>query len=243
MVEIDLDHLAHAYRLRPMSDEARSRALTSSIGCSGYLLDIGGGTGDHAATWLGDDQFPVVIDPSSGMLEKARRHRTVAVAQARSQNLPVRDGAAALAYFHLSIHYGDWEMAIDEAFRVVGAGGRIEVWTMGPEAIARSSLGQWFPDVVGIDTERFPNPELIAQRCRDAGSSVELIETSEPIEQPVGEWTEAVRGRFVSTLQYLDDREIDDGLARFTAKHPDPDSLYKYELGLTRISTIVRPLR
>jgi hypothetical protein len=243
MVEIDLDDLAHAYRLRPMSDQARSRAVASSIGCSGQLLDIGGGRGDHAATWLGDDQFPVVIDPSSGMLEKARRHPRVSVVQARSQNLPVRDGAVALAYFHLSIHYGDWEMAIDEAFRVVGAGGRIEVWTMGYEAITRSSLGQWFPSVVEIDTERFPDPELIAQRCRDTGSSVELTETSEPIERPAREWAEAVRGRFVSTLQYLDDREIDDGLARFTAEHPDPESLYRYELRLTRISTIVRPLR
>lgn len=243
MAEIDLDHLADAYRLRPMSDAARERAVTSAKHCSGVLLDVGGGHGSHAAEWRGDGRHPIVIDPSFPMLEGAARRYGVGVVQARSQRMPLKDDVASLAYFHLSIHYGDWEAALDEAFRVVAPGGRVEIWTMSHEAIQRSSLGRWFPSVVEIDTERFPDPELLVERCLASGTSTAATEVDEPIVRRATEWADAVRGRFVSTLQLLDDAEIASGLARFAVAYPNPDDLYRYELRLTRITTVVRPLR
>jgi ubiquinone/menaquinone biosynthesis C-methylase UbiE len=242
MVEVDLDDLAEAYRLRPMTRMARSRAVASARNCSGLLLDIGGGTGHHAAQWLGPNRLPIVVDPSLAMLRMARAQSGVVVVQARSQSLPVAEKTAGLAYFHLSIHYGDWRSAIDEAFRVVEFGGRIEIWTMDHTAIERSSLGRWFPRVVEIDLERFPDTDAIARYCRSTGSSVEMTRTNEPIERTASDWSDAVRGRFVSTLQFLDDDEVEEGLSRFAVEYREPDSLYRYELGLTRISTIVRPL-
>ncbi len=243
MVDIDLDHLGRAYRLRPMSEAARSRSIVSAGDRSGVLLDIGGGTGGHAASWLGPNRFPVVIDPSSVMLAGASLHSGVAVVQARSQSLPLADDVAELAYFHLSIHYGNWRAAIEEANRVVLPGGRIEIWTMAHDAIERSSLGRWFPQIIEIDTVRFPEPEAIAEFCRSYDLCVELTTSSEPIVSKAADWAEAVRGRFVSTLQLLDDDEIDQGLARFGVEYPNPDSLYRYALRLTRISIIVGPLR
>jgi hypothetical protein len=240
MAEIDLDRLAGAYELRPMSDAARARAAVSAHGCSGWLLDIGGGLGRHAALWRGHDQRPVVVDPSVAMLRSASERSNLAVVQARSQSLPFVDDFAALAHFHLSIHYGDWRKAIDEALRVVASEGRVEIWTIAPEAIERSSLGQWFPKVVEIDTQRFPDPESMAQHFRARGYTVDVSRTDEPIQRRVGDWVDAVRGRFVSTLQFLDDDEIDAGLARFAAQHGDPNAVYRYELGLTRIATRIR---
>ena len=223
-----------------MSDAARARAVVSAQGCTGWLLDIGGGLGGHAAVWSGHGQRPVVVDPSVAMIEGARRHGHVAVVQGRSQNLPFGDGVAALAYFHLSIHYGDWHSAIDEALRVVGSQGRIEIWTIAPEAIARTSLGQWFPKVVEIDVQRFPNPNLMAQHLQTKGYPVEVSRADEPISRRAGDWMDAVRGRFVSTLQLLDDEEIDAGLTRFSEQYRDPNEIYQYELGLTRITTQVQ---
>lgn len=243
MVDIDLDQLAGAYQLRPMSDATRSRAIASAGGLSGVLLDVGGGTGGHAALWAGPNRTPVVVDPSSVMLAGATQRKGVRVVQARSQSLPFADDVAELAYFHLSIHYGDWRAAIVEASRVVSPGGRIEIWTMSHDAIARSSLGRWFPRIIEIDMARFPDPEAIAELCRSHDSSVDLMTSSEPIVRTAGNWAEAVRGRFVSTLQLLDDNEIAQGLVRFGAEYPNPDSLYRYALRLTRISIIVGPLR
>ncbi len=243
MAEIDLDDLADAYRLRPMSDAAKERAEGSARGCSGVLLDVGGGTGAHAAAWQGTNRYPIVIDPSSAMLERARRDHGMSVIRAESQSLPLRDDLASLAYFHLSIHYGDWAAALNEAFRVVAPGGRIEIWTMSHEAIQRSSLGHWFPRVVEIDSERFPDPGLLAERCSMSGSAVAVTAESEPIVRRAGEWADAVRGRFVSTLQLLTEPEIDDGLKHFFAEYPDAHEPYRYELRLTRISTVIRPLR
>ena len=243
MVDIDLDHLGAAYSLRPMSEAARSRAILSAEDRLGVLLDIGGGTGGHAASWRGPMRFPVVIDPSLVMLAGASQQQGVAVVQARSQHVPFADDVAGLAYFHLSIHYDDWRAAIEEANRVVVPGGRIEIWTMAHDAIERSSLGRWFPRIIGIDIERFPDPEAIAEFCRSRGSCVEVTTSSEPIVRKSEDWAKAVRGRFVSTLQLLDDDEIDEGLARFRAEYPNPDSLYRYALRLTRISIIVGPLR
>jgi ubiquinone/menaquinone biosynthesis C-methylase UbiE len=239
MVDIDLDQLADAYRLRPMSTAARARAELSSDGCQGLLLDIGGGTGDHAAAWVGAKRFPVVVDPASAMLTRASRHGGVAVVRATAQALPFQDHVAALAYFHLSIHYGDWRRSIAEALRVTRPGGRIEVWTMDREAIARSSLGRWFPKVVEIDQERFPDPADLARQLASNGRSVAISSTSETVDRSAADWADAVRARFVSTLQLLDDAEIAEGLAGFDAAHPDPDGRYRYELVLKRISTTV----
>ncbi len=239
MVDIDLDSLAAAYSLRPMSDAQRRRAAVSALGCTGVLLDIGGGTGAHAAFWRDDGRLPVVVDPSTAMVDKARGIRSVLVVRGRSQELPFRSDSCGLAYFHLSIHYGDWARSLDEAFRVVSPGGRVEVWTMSHEAIARSSLGTWFPRVVEIDTARFPDTPEVARHCRMKGTGVDVTTTSEPIERRVRDWQRAIRGRFVSTLQLLTDDEIEEGLARFAARHQPEDALYRYTLRLTRVSTTV----
>jgi len=236
MVDIDLERLADAYRLRPMSSAATERAEISAKGMRGWLIDVGGGTGDHASTWVGPDRHPVVVDPAKSMLVRASQHRGIDVVCGIAQALPFRNGTAALVYFHLSIHYGDWRRSVDEALRVTEPGGRIDIWTMGSEAIEQSSLGQWFPKVVEIDRERFPDPSVIAAHCAGGGARVEIAHTSE---RPAGDWMDAVKERFVSTLQLLDDAEISAGLDRFTAANPDRDAPYRYELMLTRITTTV----
>jgi len=243
MTYIDLDRLADAYRLRPMSAHAHNRALAAAQGCGGWLLDIGGGAGLHGATWKQEltehEVRPVIIDPSPAMLAQAGRITGLGLVMAEAQRLPMSDNTCGLAYFHMSIHYGEWPKAVDEALRVVAPGGRVEVWTIAPAAIERSSLGRWFPRVVEIDTARFPEPVDIAGHCVSRGGTVSVSSVTEPIVRRAGDWTEAVRGRFVSTLQLLGDEEIEAGLAEFAAEFPDEDAEYAYSMELTRISTVV----
>ncbi|MEN8040335.1 MAG: class I SAM-dependent methyltransferase [Actinomycetota bacterium] len=243
MADVDLEWLARSYDLRPMSKAARQRAETSALGLAGRLVDVGGGRGEHAGAWVGPGRSPIVVDPSRAMVAEADMVPGVRVVSARAQHLPFRDGTASLAYFHLSIHYGDWMRALDEAMRVVRPGGRIEIWTMGHEAIKRSSLATWFPRVAEIDLVRFPDPEDLTRYCIERGGLVEVSEVIEPIVRSAGEWMTAVRGRFVSTLQLLDADDMADGLARFASAYPDPSTPYRYDMALTRISTTVQRLR
>ena len=148
--------------------------------------------------------------------------------------MPLRSNQFRLAYFHLSIHYGDWRAALDEAVRVVVPGGRVWIWTLGPDHHRASMLSQWFPSVAPLDRERVPDPEDLAGYLGRYGQ-VETVGEVEDTIRPAGEWVEAVKAGFVSTLQLVPPDEMAAGLAAFSRKYPDPSQTIVYEMYWTRI--------
>jgi len=232
---IDLDDLARGYSHRPPTDAAIGRAKSAAIGQHGVLLDVGGGRGAHAALWRGEGRIPIVVDPSPAMCARAAAHRGVEVVCGRSQQLPFHDACAGLAYFHLSIHYGSFIEAIDEACRVTRPGGRVEIWTFEPDNMQASALATWFPRIGDLDASRFPSIEAVVERFTDRGGDVEVASMPEHVERSAGSWEKAVRHRFVSTLQLLTEAEIDEGLGRFRSSYPDPDDVYRYTIDFVRI--------
>ncbi|RPI22884.1 MAG: class I SAM-dependent methyltransferase, partial [Actinobacteria bacterium] len=136
-------------------------AAAAHLAAGDLALDVGGGRGDHAAVWAQRGIVSVVADPSPGMVAMAGGLPGVHAVLARAQSLPFRSHCFGLVYFHLSIHYGAVEPSLAEAARVMSAGGRIEIWTLGPRHHASSNLARWFPRVAEIDAERFPHPERI----------------------------------------------------------------------------------
>jgi SAM-dependent methyltransferase len=236
MVEYDLDHLSSAYDHRPISDAGIARAHLSSNGMQGVVLDIGGGRGEHARVMGGSDRIPIVVDLAESMARRAREGGSTAVV-APSQNLPFASDTAGLAYFHLSLHYGPWRRATDEAIRVVRSGGRIDIWTFDRRGLEQSSLARWFPRIVEIDGPRFPDPADIAAHLEANGASVSVSQHVEPASRTAGKWESAVRARFVSTLQMLSDAEIERGLALFRKAYPNDDDRYDYEVCFVRISS------
>lgn len=235
MSEVDLSDLARGYVFRPLSDAARSRATDAVRGRTGIVVDVGGGTGAHAHQWTGPGRTPVLVDPSTAMCLEAVRRGTFAVVQGVSQAIPLATSCAELVYFHLSIHYGSYRDAIDEAARIVTPGGLIEIWTFAPEAMASSALALWFPRVGEIDAERFPSITSLVGVLRGHGYSVSVSERPESVTRPAAAWELAVRNRFVSTLQFLSPAEIDEGLERFRSAFPDPGEPYTYSIEFLRI--------
>jgi len=240
---INLDHLAVGYTHRPPTLATLARATSAAAGRHGVLLDIGGGTGAHAARWVGEGRIPIVVDPSAAMCADASSLRGVVVVCGRSQELPFGDDCASLAYFHLSIHYGQFVEAIDEACRVTRPFGRIEIWTFAPETMSSSALATWFPRIGDLDAARFPPIGDLVDRLREHCDAVEVTCLPEDIERSAGSWEDAVRHGFVSTLQLLTEDEIDEGLAHFRSSHRDPDSMYRYTVEFVRIRAALRPLR
>jgi len=179
--------------------------------------------------------MPIVVDPSSSMCREASEREGVTVVRAPSQHLPLRGSIADLVYFHLSIHYGSFSEALDEALRVVAPTGVIEIWTFAPESMASSALAHWFPRIAELDAERFPPVETLAECLESSGAAVAVDEVPETVERTAASWQAAVRNRFVSTIQLLTDVEIEDGLARFTEVYGNADEPYRYDVDFVRL--------
>lgn len=215
--------------MRP-AGEARVRLALDGLDSGTRVLDMGGGTGAHSAVMRNEGHLPVLIDPSPAQRAKARESGLVVVG-GLSQALPFADDSFGMAYFHLSLHYGDWAAALSEAARVVRPGGRLWVWTFSRKYLATSFTGRWFPSVHSHDLERFPDVSEVSAHLESLGVENLWSQVSvETVGRTAGDWEEAFRARFVSTLQLIDDDELEQGLSRFRAEYPRSDELI--EIGL-----------
>ena len=239
MAEVDLEALALAYAFRPISSTASNRARTAANSALDPLLDIGGGNGSHAAVWAASGRQAMVVDLSTTMTTHAGARRHVEVVKADAHRLPFRDRSIGLAYFHMSIHYGDWRATLDEAGRVVRRGGAVEIWTFSPDDIERSSLAAWFPTVAEVDVLRFPSPVDLAEHLAGAATEVVVETSSEPLERTAKQWIESVRARFVSTLQLVPAAELEEGIQQFSLQYPNDDDLYRSQANFTRVRCVI----
>jgi hypothetical protein len=146
--------------------------------------------------------------------------------------MPFRSGVFRLVYFHLSIHYGDWRAALDEARRVSDRGGQVRIWTLGPDHHSTSMLARWFPSVDALDRSRFPDPADLEAHLGGHGD-VAIGSEIGFVRRRAGEWAAAVEAGFVSTLQLVPPPELEAGLRAFREVYPDPDQLVEYEMRWT----------
>jgi SAM-dependent methyltransferase len=126
------DEIADWYEQEFLGDQRASdeidplgvgRAVRDLLGPGGGLcLDIGCGTGVHAATVRGLGWTPVGVDLSAGMLRHARGR--LAAARADAGRLPVRDGSlpAAIAVM-VHTDMPAYPAVLAEAARVLRPGG------------------------------------------------------------------------------------------------------------------------
>lgn len=234
MKPVDLEDLAVGYQQRPTSQVALARAARAAdavqLGAGDIALDLGGGRGRHAAVWVQRGARAVVVDAARGMVQVAAAQPGVDAICASTQALPLGNGSARLAYFHLSLHYGDWRVALDEVVRVVQAGGQCWVWTMGEAHHRASFLAKWFPSVGDIDAKRFPDPAAVTAYLRERARHVNAGVEVEHKTVAAGRWRDAAAARFVSTLQLIPPAELANGLAEFDVAHPDRSQPIDYDL-------------
>lgn len=238
MTEVDLERLAAAYHLRSergIVDRMAPIVAVAGLEPHDVVVDVGGGRGAQAAALTeATGAHAIVVDPSRGMVAEAAG-RGLRVVLGRGEALPFDDATARLVLFHLSIHHGDWERMLDEAWRVARPGGIVWVWTMDPAHLLRSQLAHWFPRVGEIDAGRFPQIDDLADRMTRFGGDPKTIVVTQRVERTADEWITAVEAGFVSTLHLLEPSEIAAGLARFRAAHPGADDPVVYDLELTAV--------
>jgi SAM-dependent methyltransferase len=226
--------LAAGYRHRPLRPAAAGRAARAMRAAGLHrgerALDAGGGPGGHAEVWAGQGAGAVVLDPFPAMLRRTSGRPGVLGVRGRSQAMPFGDRSFALAYFHLSLHFGDWRRSVAEASRVVRPGGLVWVWSFGHDYLRSSHLARWFPSAARVDVERFPDLDELADHMGGQSLMVERGSEPEDRRRTAGEWEAAVRARAWSTIQLVESAELEAGLAAFRANHPDPDQTLRHVL-------------
>jgi SAM-dependent methyltransferase len=186
------------------------------------------------------DLRAVDLDRSAAMLRTAADHPGVRRVRGDGAALPFAAGTFGLVFFHLSVHHLDWQRALGEARRVLGPGGRCEIWTLGPRHHGSSNLTRWFPSVAALDRARFPDPDDLAAVLASLGfTGVARSATTQRVRRTAASWSASVRAGFVSTLQLLDPGEVERGLAAFVAAHPDPDAVVEYDMYWDRVTADV----
>ncbi len=187
------------------------------------ILDVGCGTGRLARGLAERGARVWGVDPADAMLDRARavRARNVVFARAAAEALPFPDGSFDRAVLRQVVHLVDRLRAFAEVARVLAARGRVVVATFHPDHFENVWVARVFPRVAELDRARFPTPEELVAELGAAGFAKPTIRRLQQAARLTREDAlERLRGRYISTLQLLDDSEYRAGLARAQRELP-----------------------
>jgi SAM-dependent methyltransferase len=141
---------------------------------------------------------------------------------AAAEELPFPDGSFERAVMRLAVHLVDRPRALAELRRVLVPAGRLVVQTYPPEHFDAFWLNGLFPSLAGIDRERFPLPEQLEADLRSAGfGEVRLLTRTQEGSVTREAALRKIRGRYISTLELLDEDEYAAGSERAERELPD----------------------
>lgn len=169
------DRLARIYD-RVVPFETRD-ALLRHLGLDRHhlVLDIGGGTGRVGSFLAPHCRRCVVLDPSGGMLDRARRlRRPVDLVRGEGGRLPIRDRSVDRVLLVDALHHvGDWEATLREVRRVLRLSGLV--------LVAEFRTDRWWVrwGITGLERlflfrSRFPRPESWRRRFEAVGFDVQV---------------------------------------------------------------------
>jgi ubiquinone/menaquinone biosynthesis C-methylase UbiE len=186
-------------------------------------LDIGCGTGTLAVELAERGGKVWGVDSSPEMLAEAQAKETRArFKEGAAEALPFKDGWFERVVMRLSLHHLDRPRALAEAGRVLAPGRRIVIATFDPDQFDAYWLSELFPSIAEIDGARFPGAMTLTAELEDAGFVGVGIETlTQPGTLSRAEALERIRGRYISTLNLIDEGEYERGLGAAEAEIPE----------------------
>jgi ubiquinone/menaquinone biosynthesis C-methylase UbiE len=186
-------------------------------------LDVGCGTGALAVALAERGGKVWGVDSSPEMLAEAQAKKTRArFKEGAAEALPFKDGWFERVVMRLSLHHLDRPRALAEAARVLVPGGRIAIATFDPEHFDRYWLNELFPSVAAIDRARFPDKTTLRAELEEAGfAGVRIGPLTQPGMVSRAEALERIQGRYISTLNLIDEGEYERGLAAAEAQIPE----------------------
>jgi len=155
------------------------------------------------------------------MVERARA-RGVNAKLARAEALPLKDAWFERALLVLVLHVlEDPLRAFAELRRVLADGGQLALVTFHHRQFDRYYLNAYFPSLADVDRARFAEEDELTERLESAGFEPRWLELTQTETYTRDTVVERIRGRFISTLQLLDEDEFESGLARAERELPE----------------------
>ncbi len=176
------------------------------------VLDVGCGTGRLAIPLRARGLVVVGLDVSTGMLRQARaKERHLSLVRASAQALPFRPQAFHTALAAYLLHQlKDWRGALAEMAR---AARNVVVVTTEIQSDGGDILYEAFPSVLAIDARRFPTVPALVEAMGSVGlRDAEVRRTGYARRRSPGEFLQAVRDRYISTLTLIPEAEFQAGL-------------------------------
>jgi SAM-dependent methyltransferase len=189
------------------------------------VLEVGCGTGTLSAALAERELCKVwAIDAEPAMVEIARGRlpRGAQAKVARAEALPFKEGWFDRVVMRLVLHHLDRDRALPELARVLVPGGRLAIATLDPAEFPDRWWGRFFPETLESDQARFVAPAALADELRAAGfASVRVVEWQRVERWPKDEALRKLEGRFISSLEHVDDARLAEAVAQARDELPN----------------------
>ena len=185
------------------------------------LLDIGCGTGRYSIQLAETYDLQVTgVDVSEKMLNQAREKHPSGVWLLKPiEEVGFSDESFNFILMSYVIHHlKDYPRTLQDCHRYLRPGGALFIVTDSHEQFRSSYFNRLVPRILEIDLNRFPDIAKLCDTLTRMGFKVDVTELSKRTtvssRRDVEDIVEKMRRRYVSTLTYLTDDELETGAQR-----------------------------
>jgi SAM-dependent methyltransferase len=157
MARATYDTIGEGYALLRRADPRIAAAISSALGSSRTVINIGAGTGSYEPA----DRDVLAVEPSDLMIRQRPLNAAPCV-RGSAEALPIKDRAfdAALTVFSIH-HWSDWRRGLWEMRRVARL--RVVLLTCDTEASNFWLTRDYFPEIRRVDLQIMPRLDAIAE--------------------------------------------------------------------------------
>lgn len=187
------------------------------------VIDIGCGTGRYTELFTEFCRTVVGIDSSEGMIRQASNaHRNGAqYVLSDALSTPFRRSSFDCALMFMAVHLftaKQRRILFKGVSEMLRGGGRFVILTESHARIRRS-LWRYFPGLLDIDLQRFPDMTTLTHELREAGFETARKSVKKAFgDVPTKDYLARVEGKMISTFSLMTDREFREGFEVFSRK-------------------------